>query len=571
VADRNKLQSKLSGDVRSRFLALCCVLAVEYVAATSAVPLWFQIHRILVSAILVCGSLCFFGRKRLGELHLELAPIHRGWVAVHWVALLIAALATTSLASTLSKMAMPATASGLLWVGAVAMLPVSLVAALFPLRRLLSGLASLGWVWAYAGVTAIATTFGAKVLHLLWDLPGSRLGHVLQVVTFDGTRILLSAFYRGVVSHPESYILGTQKFQVEIASLCSGMEGLALMLVFTSGWLIFARRELRMSRAIWLAPLALIAGWLLNMVRIAALIAIGDAGHQEIAVHGFHSEAGWILFNAVGIGFVLVANNLQWFRREPVLAGAAIGSGWSPDVPVAVTETNQPAVYLLPFLAILTASLFSQALSGGFEWLYPLRLVAACAALYLFRREYRRMDWSFGWLGPAAGVAVFLLWLGLSLRLPASPATATLANGLAALVPWQRYAWIAARTVAAVVTVPIAEELAFRGYLARRIMASDVELIPFSRVSVVAIAISSAAFGAMHGSLWFAGIIAGLDLCFGRPHAQPAWRSRRGACGCQPLHRRVGAGPARLFHVVRRHSLTRGRRAGTRRRLCSRQ
>ena len=79
-----------------------------------------------------------------------------------------------------------------------------------------------------------------------------------------------------------------------------------------------------------------------------------------------------------------------------------------------------------------------------------------------------------------------------------------------ACTPWQRYAWIAARTVAAIITVPIAEELAFRGYLARRIMAADVEAIPFSRVSVIAILISSAAFGVMHGSLWLAGIIAGV-------------------------------------------------------------
>ena len=495
--------------MRLRFLVLCCVLAVEFALATFAIHLWFEIHRVLVSAILVCGSLFFFGRKRLGDLHLELAPVHRGWASVHGLALAGATIACLSLGPNGSKMAMPATSAGFLWVAAVAMLPVSLVAALFPLRRLISWLASLGWAWAYACLTALATTFGAKVLHLLWDLPGSRWGQTLQLVTFHGTRILLSLFYREVISHPEWSSLGTPKFQVEITGACSGVEGLALMLVFTSGWLIFARRELRMRRAIWLVPLALVCGWLLNIVRITALIAIGDAGHGEVAVHGFHSEAGWILFNAVGIGFVLAANNLQWIRRDPIVAGNALGSG-APVLSAAGIETNQPAVYLLPFLAILAASLISQAASGGFEWLYPLRLVVACAALYFYRREYRRMDWSFGWLGPVAGVAVFLLWLGLSLRLPASPATATLANGLAALAPWQRYAWIAARTVAAILTVPIAEELAFRGYLARRIMAADVETIPFSRVSVIAILISSAAFGVMHGSLWLAGIIAGV-------------------------------------------------------------
>ena len=66
------------------------------------------------------------------------------------------------------------------------------------------------------------------------------------------------------------------------------------------------------------------------------------------------------------------------------------------------------------------------------------------------------------------------------------------------------------RVAAAAVTVPIAEELAFRGYLARRIMGREFDEIPFSRLSVVAIAASSIVFGLMHGQNWLVGIVAGV-------------------------------------------------------------
>jgi CAAX prenyl protease-like protein len=84
------------------------------------------------------------------------------------------------------------------------------------------------------------------------------------------------------------------------------------------------------------------------------------------------------------------------------------------------------------------------------------------------------------------------------------------AEGLARLSVNQRHVWIALRTLAAVVTVPLAEELAFRGYIARRFMSADVESIPFASLSVFAVVGSSLAFGILHGRMWLAGVMAGL-------------------------------------------------------------
>ncbi|MGA2738457.1 MAG: CPBP family glutamic-type intramembrane protease [Bryobacteraceae bacterium] len=46
-------------------------------------------------------------------------------------------------------------------------------------------------------------------------------------------------------------------------------------------------------------------------------------------------------------------------------------------------------------------------------------------------------------------------------------------------------------------TVPIPEELAFRGFLLRRLMAEDFESIPLGRVTWPALLVPSVAFGAL--------------------------------------------------------------------------
>ncbi len=60
------------------------------------------------------------------------------------------------------------------------------------------------------------------------------------------------------------------------------------------------------------------------------------------------------------------------------------------------------------------------------------------------------------------------------------------------------------------VTAPIAEELAFRGFLLRRLISSDFEAVGWRRWTYFSLLASSLAFGLMHGSRWLAGTVAGL-------------------------------------------------------------
>src|ERR1019366_573388 len=59
-------------------------------------------------------------------------------------------------------------------------------------------------------------------------------------------------------------------------------------------------------------------------------------------------------------------------------------------------------------------------------------------------------------------------------------------------------------------SVPLAEELAFRGFLLRRFISPDFEAISPQEVTWFAILASSVMFGLLHGRLWIAGLFAGL-------------------------------------------------------------
>jgi CAAX prenyl protease-like protein len=69
-------------------------------------------------------------------------------------------------------------------------------------------------------------------------------------------------------------------------------------------------------------------------------------------------------------------------------------------------------------------------------------------------------------------------------------------------------AWVIFRVLGSVITVPLAEELAFRGYALRRLVSPDFDKIPL-RFTWLSFLLSSILFGALHGR-WLAGTVAGM-------------------------------------------------------------
>lgn len=88
-----------------------------------------------------------------------------------------------------------------------------------------------------------------------------------------------------------------------------------------------------------------------------------------------------------------------------------------------------------------------------------------------------------------------------------SGADASVPGGIAFFA---RFGWILFRLVGAVVTVPVAEELAFRGYLLRRLISADFAAVDPRRFTLLSFVVSSILFGVLHGQRWVAGIAAGM-------------------------------------------------------------
>lgn len=386
-------------------------------------------------------------------------------------------------------------------------------------------LATGGFLWIYASSAILLACVAGNYSRKLWQ-PASSL-------TFTMVRWMLRPILPGLFANAAQFQLGTAKFHVIIAPECSGLEGAGLILAFGLVWLLLFRHECRFPQSLALVPAGVVVLFLLNAVRIAALILIGDAGAEEIALGGFHSQAGWILFNAVAVGFCLTIRSVPWFTKEftatSVSPCAPAGGGFAataidqPDPAGHVTADNPTAAYLVPFLAILAAGMLATAVSAGFEWLYVLRMTAAAAALWIFRKHYASLDWRVSWTGILSGAAVFLVWVGCDRFFGGSSRAAGTPAALVAASPLLRSAWITLRAAAAIVTVPIAEELAFRGYVLRRFVSADFESVSPRRVTWLALAGSSIIFGLLHGGLWIAGIVAG--IVFGL-----VWK-RRGSMG----------------------------------------
>jgi CAAX prenyl protease-like protein len=81
---------------------------------------------------------------------------------------------------------------------------------------------------------------------------------------------------------------------------------------------------------------------------------------------------------------------------------------------------------------------------------------------------------------------------------------------LASMSPAWRGIWITSRVAAAALTVPVAEELAYRGFLMRRLSNADFESVPFRSVGWFSLTVTAVVFGLAHGALWFPGIAAGM-------------------------------------------------------------
>jgi CAAX prenyl protease-like protein len=162
-------------------------------------------------------------------------------------------------------------------------------------------------------------------------------------------------------------------------------------------------------------------------------------------------------------------------------------------------------------LALLVAMLLTSAASAEFDWLYPVKVIVTSLVLGWFWQRYRTYDWTLSWQSLAIGTGVFVVWIVLA---PIGhDGSSALQQQLQQQSPLVAGLWLFFRVIGSTVTVPLAEELAFRGYLMRKLVSSDFQRVAFGQLTWPAFIISSVAFGLMHGA-WLAGTLAGMAYAY---------------------------------------------------------
>ena len=361
------------------------------------------------------------------------------------------------------------------------------ILALAPIHYWLKLLTTEWKTFTYALAAGIGTWWLTLETQALWT--------PLSEMTFQVSAGLLSLFYDDIVVDAATKELGVKEFIVNIAPQCSGYEGMALITMFTGFYLSIFRRDFRFPQALLLVPIGIVTIWLFNCLRIALLIAIGASYSPAVAVGGFHSQAGWISFILVSAATLMLAYHMPFFSRV----------GKSAVVPER--RINLPMATLIPFIVLLAMTILTSALSAGFDWFYPLRVVVVAAAIGVCWRIFGLTGLKVGLEAWIAGAVVFVIWIIL---VPVDPS----ANDLFITLfqtdsTTVTFLWLLFRSLGAVITVPIAEELLFRGYLMSRLARQEVVLqgrIQFGWIPFIA---SSVMFGLMHSN-WIAGITAGL-------------------------------------------------------------
>lgn len=447
---------------------------------------------VVVSAL----ALVFAARPAARSAFLLRPAIDRRWVLVH-LAGVAAIMAPWLFLSDASSMLGFAFAIGL-WLSGLAAAASGAALAMAPIESWLGSVRALGRLAIpVLGIALLAPEIAA-VAQWAWKWP------LVAIITFDATAGLLGALGQDVIANPAAVELGIGDFIVLVGRQCSGVEGFALIVGFLTVYLVLFRDRVKFPRALILFPIGILASWGLNVVRISGLILIGAYISPDLAINGFHSHAGWLMFTLLSVGLATAAHSVRWLRvdmAEPAPLAHRLVAEPGPASTKPPFFADPIVAQILPFAIFMASALLASTFVQTPTVVYPLRALAMIVVLALVWRPLVQMDWRIHWTAPAAGLVIGLAWIATA---PGpGDADLMLEASLGNLAAPAFALWVVARLVGTTLLVPLIEELFFRGYLLDRLnLGGRLGLI-------AAVVVSTGLFAVLHDR-WIAGALAGL-------------------------------------------------------------
>jgi len=164
--------------------------------------------------------------------------------------------------------------------------------------------------------------------------------------------------------------------------------------------------------------------------------------------------------------------------------------------------------YVGPFAVFAALTYIMPILPWGAGTAYLFKTLVVGAILAIFWPVVRReMQWTFDGLAIAAGIGVFLIWIALEGLYPQI--------GHSSFDPYtvagQSYEtiFIGIRLFGAVMVVPLMEEIFWRSFVMRFLVASQFKSVSLGQFTWYSFVITAIAFGFEHHR-WLPGIMAGI-------------------------------------------------------------
>jgi CAAX prenyl protease-like protein len=151
--------------------------------------------------------------------------------------------------------------------------------------------------------------------------------------------------------------------------------------------------------------------------------------------------------------------------------------------------------------------------NAWYPWTYVARALTVGVMLVLFRHSYTKIRWNHWWLGVIVGVVGIFQWVGVQIFLQNhvaffKPSGKVFNPEMFFANETTRWAFVAVRLFGAVIVVPFMEELFWRDYGWRSIVApNDFKLAHVGEWDWKAFVVIPLVFALVHGNWWLTAIV----------------------------------------------------------------